>query len=194
MQNVRVNLRQLVTPSKTILVVWDVQRMLVNSIFNREEFLKNLNLLLRAARAARVRIVFTRISPLPPQYQSPVLRVLNRWGNVRFTASDLALAVNPMRNEVVIDKSTTSIFIGTNFEYMARNVGATTLIFTGIATEIGVESSARDAYNRGFLPIIVEDAVSSSDREAHERSLANMRKLFLVVKTQDLINAWGVRV
>lgn len=131
-----------------ILVIWDVQRFLVNSIFNCDEFIKNLNILLRASRATRVRIAFTRISPL--------LKVLNRWSTQKISPNDLALSVAPTRNDVIIDKSTTSIFIGNNFEYMARNVGIITLIFTGISTEVGIESSARDTYNRGFLPRFIQ--------------------------------------
>jgi nicotinamidase-related amidase len=70
---------------------------------------------------------------------------------------------------------------------MMRSRKINTLIFTGIATEIGIESSARDAANRGFYPVIVEDCVSSSDKDAHERSLKNMAKLFVVEKSSGII-------
>jgi nicotinamidase-related amidase len=95
--------------------------------------------------------------------------------------------VKPQPTDIVLEKSTASIFIGTNFEYMMRNRGVTTLIFTGIATEFGVESSARDASNRGFYPVVVSDCVSSSDKEAHERSLKNMAKLLIVQKSVDIL-------
>jgi nicotinamidase-related amidase len=76
-----------------------------------------------------------------------------------------------MEDEMVITKHTTSIFIGTDFERIIRNAEITTIVFTGIATELGVESSARDALNRDFYPVIVSYAVSSSDKDAHIRSL-----------------------
>ena len=72
---------------------------------------------------------------------------------------------------------------------MVRNAGIRTLIFTGIATEIGVESSARDASNRGFYSVIAEDAVSSGDQEAHKRSLANMSRMMLVKKSAEIISS-----
>ena len=62
-----------------------------------------------------------------------------------------------------------------------------TLIFTGIATEIGIESSARDAANRGFYPVVVEDCVSSMDKDAHERSVKTMAKLFIVEKAAYIL-------
>ena len=65
---------------------------------------------------------------------------------------DLSLAINRKEEEeeeeMVITKHTASIFIGTDFERMIRNAGITTIIFSGIATELGVESDARDALNR----------------------------------------------
>ena len=71
--------------------------------------------------------------------------------------------IKPTNSDIILEKSTASIFIGTNFEYMMRNRGITTLIFTGIATEFGIESSARDASNKGFYPVVVSDCVSSID-------------------------------
>ena len=57
---------------------------------------------------------------------------------------DLSLAINRLEEEeMVITKHTASIFIGTDFERMIRNAGITIIIFSGIATELGVESSTR---------------------------------------------------
>jgi nicotinamidase-related amidase len=80
---------------------------------------------------------------------------------------DLSLSINSEENEILITKHTMSIFIGTDFERMVRNAGITTIVFTGMSTELGVESSARDALNRDFYPVIVSDEVSSSDNDAH---------------------------
>ena len=58
--------------------------------------------------------------------------------------SDLSLAINRKKEEeMAITKHAVSIFIGTDFERMIRNAGITTIIFSGIATELGVESSTR---------------------------------------------------
>jgi nicotinamidase-related amidase len=51
-------------------VVWDVQNGLVRSIFNREQFLKNLGSFLRKAREKEIPVVYTRITPLPTSYES----------------------------------------------------------------------------------------------------------------------------
>ena len=95
--------------------------------------------------------------------------------------------IRPEQTDMVLEKSTASIFIGTNFEYMMRNRNITTIIFAGIATEMGIESSARDASNRGFYPVVVSDCVSSSDKESHERALKTMSKLFIVEAANNIL-------
>jgi nicotinamidase-related amidase len=99
--------------------------------------------------------------------------------------------VKPKQDDIVFEKATASIFLGTNFEFMLQNRQITTILFTGIATDIGVESSARDAANRGFYPVVVSDCVSSMDKDAHERSLKNMSRLFIVENSADLLRAMG---
>lgn len=79
--------------------------------------------------------------------------------------SEINSEVAPVDDEVVIQKTTTSMFVGTNFESLMRNRGIDTILFTGLATEVGVDSSARDASNFGFYTIVVQDCVSTCDTE-----------------------------
>jgi len=102
----------------------------------------------------------------------------------------LDLSIEPIGDDIVMPKNTASIFIGTNFEQLLRNAGITTVIITGIATEYGVESSGRDASNRGFFPVIITDAVSSFNQEAHYRSLENLKSMMILLKTEELITFW----
>lgn len=100
------------------------------------------------------------------------------------------LALPPSEKDIVINKNTADIFIGTNFELMLRNAGISTIVFTGISTEIGIESSARAAGNRGFFPVVVSDAVSSRAKETHERSLENMKSQMPIVSSGELAAFW----
>jgi len=182
------NLSEILNPRASVLVVWDVQNALVNSIFNRDEFMNALNQTISAARKAKVPIVFTKITPYPRGFEPEASRYVfrsRRWG-----PRDLDLAVRPMRNDIVVNKNTWSLFVGTNVELLLRNAGIRTVVFTGIATEVGVETSARHAFALGFIPVIVRDAVSSYDREAHERSLVNLAKFFPVITSKELANYW----
>ena len=74
---------------------------------------------------------------------------------------------------------------------MLRNAGIITVVFTGIATEFGIESSARDAFNRGFYSVVVSDCVSSPDKNGHDRSLENMKNLIPIINSKELENIWS---
>jgi nicotinamidase-related amidase len=193
------NIREIVEPRHSCLIVWDVQNGLVDKIFNKEEFMATLKNFIEKMRG-KMPMVYTMITPPPKgfasswNYYSMMRRFnvddINKLPPFMAIGSEeraIPEIVKPQPTDIVLEKPTPSIFIGTNFEYLMRNRGITTLIFTGIATEIGIESSARDASNRGFYPVVVSDCVSSSDKEAHERSLRNLAKLLIVDKSGDIL-------
>ena len=145
-------------------------------------------------------VVYTLITPLPKDFNSSWrcysmmrffhakdLKQMSSFMAVGSKEREIPESIKPQGTDIVLEKSTASIFVGTNFEYLMHNRGITTLIFTGIATEIGVESSARDASNRGFFPVVVSDCVSSMDKEAHERSLRNLNKMVIVGTSEDIL-------
>jgi len=189
------NVEEILDPSHTALVVWDVQNLLVDKIFNKQEFMNNLISTVELARKSNVPVFFTRIQMLPSQFESPSrLYTFSKLGLDRIgqpSAEDMALIIKPDQNEIVIDKHTASIFIDTGFERMIRNAGIVTIVFTGIATEFGVESSAREALSRGFYSVVVSDIASSPDRVAHGRSLENMEKMMTVINSKEIENIWS---
>ncbi len=183
-------IRDYLSPTRTALIVWDVQEALIASIFDKEDFLRKASQLIDGARMKEISIFYTKITPLPEKFESKARSVMWR-GRGRFEPGDIVKEIYPKEGDIVLNKNTASIFVGTNFEYMARNASFSSLVFTGIATEMGVESSARHALNLGFLPVIAKEAVSSSDKDAHLRSLANLGKLMPVLSNEEILNAWS---
>lgn len=183
-------IKDYMSPTRTALIVWDVQEALIASIFNKEDFLRKTSQLIDGARMREISIFYTKISRLPDKFESKARSVMWR-GRGRFEPGDIVKEIYPKEGDIVLNKNTASIFVGTNFEYMARNASFSSLVFTGIATEMGVESSARHALNIGFLPVIAKEAVSSSDKDAHLRSLANIGKLMPVLSNEEILSAWS---
>ena len=197
------NIAEIVDPAHSCLVVWDVQNGLVDKIFNREAFTGSLSGLVSKLRN-KMPVIYTLITPLPGNFNSSWrcysmmrrfnIKSLNELPSFMAVGSkerEIHDSVRPVKSDLVLEKTSASIFIGTNFEYLMRNRGITTLIFTGIATEMGIESSARDASNRGFYPVVVSDCVSSFDKEAHERSLKNMEKIVIVERSDTILKNTG---
>jgi nicotinamidase-related amidase len=189
-------IEEILDPSHTALVAWDVQRALAKIIFNKEEFSRNLNSTVELVRKSNIPIFFTSIQMLSKRFESSaIIYTLGKLGFDRlfdqFTTEDMDFTIKPKQNEIVINKHTASIFIDTGFERMLRNAGIITVVFTGIATEFGIESSARDAFNRGFYSAVVSDCVSSPDKHGHNRSLENMKNLITIINSKELENIWS---
>ncbi len=197
------DLTEIVDPRHSCLIVWDVQNGLVDRIFNQEEFIDNLKRFVEILRK-KLPVAYTLITPAPREFQSSwsIYNMMRRF-NVKEVDKlpnfmppgsrerEIPDAVKPAKGDLLLDKPTASIFIGTNFENMMRNRHITTLIFTGIATEAGIESSARDASNRGFYPVVVSDCVSSMDKDAHDRSLKNLEKAAIVKSSAEIVDSIG---
>jgi nicotinamidase-related amidase len=173
----------------TALLVWDCQNGLVDRAFNKDTFVARTVALLAWARAERLPIVYSKIVPLPGPWEAGprTLRMMRRFGVSRpeelrpmlapgSVAAEIPAALAPRADELVLGKHTTSMFVGTHFEYLLRNRGIRTLLLAGISTENGIEATARDADNRGYYAVVLEDCVSSPDEEAHELALSLMRR------------------
>lgn len=185
-------LREILNPAKAALLVWDVQNMLVQNIFNTDAFLASANSVIASAKAHGVPVIFSKITPLPEKFESPVRKHFfnSRLASMKQVPNGFDLTIEPTAPDIVIPKNTASMFVGTNFELLLRNAGITTVVILGIATEIGVESTARDAINRGFFPVIITDAVSSYNKEAHLRSLENMKSMMILLTSEELALVW----
>ena len=186
---------EILDPSHTALVVWDVIYAFTKMIFNKEEFSMKLNSIVESARKSDIPIFFTSNQMLSRRFESSaIIYTLGKLGFDRLfqqlTTEDIEFTIKPKQDEMVITKHTASIFIDTGFERMLRNSGIITVVFTGIATEFGVESSARDAFNRGFYSVVVSDCVSSPYKEGHERSLENMKNLITIMNSKEIENVW----
>jgi len=67
-----------------------------------------------------------------------------------------------------------SAFEGTPLEIALRDCGVRALAIVGIATEVGIEPTARHAADLGIIPVIVREACGTGNAEAAERSIANL--------------------
>lgn len=196
-------LPEIIDPKHTALVVWDVQNGMVADIFNSSEFLENIKLLIRSARDQGIPLFYTKITPLPTSLESPfrMYMMMRRLGiddpqklpihlPVGSPRSEIHNEVAPREGDIVISKNTASIFIGTNFENMLRNAGIRTVIFSGITTEVGIDSSARDAVNRSFYTIVAADCVSSQIEDMHKASLKTLTRVCLVLPAREIMDGW----
>lgn len=77
----------------------------------------------------------------------------------------------PQRDEMVIPKTSSSLFNSTNFEYLVRNIGLDTIIVTGFLTDQCVDHTIRDGADLGFHMICATDACATDTNARHEAAL-----------------------
>jgi nicotinamidase-related amidase len=88
--------------------------------------------------------------------------------------SELAPELDRQPSDLVITKKQWGAFYGTELELQLCRRGIRTIVLTGISTNFGVESTARDAWERGFSLVLVEDATAAFSAEAHAFAFATI--------------------
>lgn len=97
--------------------------------------------------------------------------------------------LEPREGELVINKTSRSVFNSTAIETVLRNVGVETVIVVGVTTSSCVETTARDAADRGFQTVVVEDAVGELDEDSHNATLRQIAMRFGRVWTTEQVIA-----
>jgi nicotinamidase-related amidase len=95
----------------------------------------------------------------------------------------------PGADEMVIPKTSSSLFNSTNFEYLVRNIGLDTIIVTGFLTDQCVDHTIRDGADRGFHMICVSDACATDTRARHAAALSAFRGYCRTETTDALLSA-----
>ena len=117
---------------------------------------------------------FSRPVPLPPDW------------------SEFVPEIAPVPSDVVIAKKQWGAFYGTDLELQLRRRGMGTIVLCGISTDLGVESTARFAYEYGFQQIFAEDTMSSMSAEQHNAAVSFIfRRMGRVRKTDEILKAIG---
>ncbi|XP_052154352.1 nicotinamidase 2-like [Oryza glaberrima] len=143
-------------------------------------------------RAAGAPVVYTRhVDPMP---RSGPLD--EWWPGDRIAdgtpAAELLPGSGRREGDLVVEKSTYSGFAGTGLEEALRRMGVEEVIVTGVMTNLCCETTARDAFVRGFRVFFSADATATASQDLQEATLANMAYGFAyVVDCQRLEAAFG---
>jgi len=103
--------------------------------------------------------------------------------------SELVPELERQDGDLVVFKRQWGAFYGTDLELQLRRRNLTTLVLCGIATEFGVESTARHAYERGFDQVLVSDAMTGLSRQSHDNALERIFPRLGRVRTTDAVIA-----
>jgi nicotinamidase-related amidase len=100
--------------------------------------------------------------------------------------------ITPIPSDIVITKRQWGAFYGTELDLQLRRRKTDTIVLCGISTDIGVESTARFAYEYGYQQIFAEDAMTSRSDEQHNAAVNFIfKRIGRVRKTDEILRAIG---
>jgi nicotinamidase-related amidase len=85
--------------------------------------------------------------------------------------ADLIPELEAQPGDILITKQRIGAFLGTTLDAQLRQRGVTQIFLTGVSTSIGVESTARSAYDLGYNVVFITDAMTDRDPESHRHSV-----------------------
>jgi nicotinamidase-related amidase len=167
-------------PAHTALVVIDLQRGIAaapTAPHLASDVVAHAAALAVALRAAGGTVVLVHVTPsvdgrdgLRPQTDTPA------WGPGPRPAdwAEIVPELGPEPGDVVITKRQWGAFCGTELDLQLRRRGIDTILLAGISTNVGVESTARDAFERGYEQVFVEDAMAARSPDEHANTVRTL--------------------
>ena len=129
--------------------------------------------LLAASRAAGIEVLYTTVEcyTLDGRDRSLDYKVSGIFYAKGSRQAEVLDELKPLPNEIVIPKTSSSVFASTNIDYVLRNLGVEYLMVMGMLTDQCVESAVRDACDMGYLVTLIEDACATKSQARHDGTL-----------------------
>ena len=155
----------------------------------RNTTLPNMQRLQRACRRAGIEVMYTVIEALTRDGRDLSLDYKISGLFVPRGSWDAKVldAIAPAEDEVVLPKTSSSVFISTNIDYVLRNLGVRSMMIAGVLTDQCIDSAVRDACDLGYLVTVPIDACATLSAERHEWALRNNRGYCRQVSTDELV-------
>lgn len=168
---------------------------------------------IEAARAAKIKVIYLLMSydpdlsnsggPDSPNWHKEFGLVVMRQkpelkGKILIRGTwDEAVVdeLKPKPEDIIVRKARYSGFVGTNLDQILKTYNIKYLMFTGIATNVCVESTLRDAFFREYWPIVISDATNNAGPPfTQQGTLWNVEALFgWVTTSQDFVKAISIK-
>jgi len=145
---------------------------------------KNIQALVEKFRAQGRPIIFTIFAVQKGEKDV----ILNWWKESVKEGSPAAALSMEVGNDFVVRKKNYSAFSGTDLETILKKAGVKKVVITGVLSNLCCETTARDAFNRGYDVFFVADATGAYNEGMHKTALESLSYGFATpLKTDDLL-------
>ncbi len=185
-------------PQTTALVVIDLQRGIVNlraAPHSAASVVGRASRLAEAFREAGALVILVHVGPSADGKDrlQPLADNAGQWSPPGPGWDEIVPQLGPREGDYVVRKRQWGAFYGTDLDLQLRRRGIRTIVLCGISTNFGVESTARDAYERAYQQVFVEDACTARSAEDHAFAMQTiLSRLGRVCSTETVIKALPV--
>jgi nicotinamidase-related amidase len=168
------------------LIVIDLQKGIVGlpTVHPTNEIVDRSAQIARAFRARALPLVLVNVAGRAPgrtDAGAPNFSFPPDW-------TDLVPELEQHPSDYLVTKQRVGAFIGTTLDDYLRQRGVTQVVLTGVATSVGVESTARSAHDLGYNVVLVVDAMTDRDADAHRHSVEKIfPRLGETTTTEDVL-------
>jgi nicotinamidase-related amidase len=175
---------------KTALIVVDLQKGICSypTVTPAHDVAKRASALIQAFRKHHLPIVLVNVTGRAPG------RTEQTRASSNFSAdfADFLPELNQQPHDHVVTKKAWGAFTQTDLDAYLKNLGITHVVILGIATSVGVESTARQAYEHGYNVTLAIDAMTDMSEESHQYAINKIfPKLGETGTTQEIIDLLG---
>jgi len=182
-------------PERSALLVIDMQRFFLERgshafIPGSEDIIENVRALTASYRRRARPVLFTKHALLKDEDPGAMGRW---WGDVLREGdafSDIVDELKPLPEEKVVRKTQYSAFMGTELEEVIRKKDVSQLVVAGVQTHLCCETTARDAFMKGFDVFIVIDGTAAKTEELHIAALRTLADGFAIPVTTAEVVQW----
>lgn len=198
-------LAEIADPRHAALLLWDMEYAIAPNAFNYKEILPKLQELSGVARRSGVPVFYSLQTPFDLVKEEAGVWVRIRMKRAKATdpnqllnekedprGREIVEELKPQSKDIVFQKRRPDGFVGTDFDLVLRTRGIKTIVIGGVATEGGVEGTARSARNLGYEAVILKDGSGSRSRESHELALKLMEQMYFDIATSgEIAEIWN---
>lgn len=166
----------------------------VQYYFDRIQYklIPNIQRLLKYCRENGIEVIFTKIESLTQDGRDRSLehKLIGVHAPKGSKEGKILEDIEPKGDEIVLPKTASGVFNATNIDYVLNNIGIDTLIMVGVVTNECVETAARDAADRSYKVIVVEDCCAALSEDYHKSSLESLKHTYARIRSTDEVIDW----
>lgn len=153
--------------------------------------LENVNAAIAKARAKDIPVIFVRVG-FSPDYRewpesSPLFGAAKKFGALQLGtwATEIHSSLDKTDTDFLVTKHRVSAFYATSLEAVLRTLKVDTILLGGVATDLAVQSAVREAHDRDYRVVVLEDLCGAGSEEDHVQALRLLAKVATVAKSDN---------